>query len=233
MWKRTRARRSFVLLWALTSWLGARAARAESAPVAAASSEADAPPTAEASVTTDEPARPRLYLATGMGVTWDSTGFVDRDVATMPSFLVTAGAHGTWLGFEAALLDVSASGRFPFKDSPVDRVGLHALVTLRPFARALSVQARAGSGYLARVARDFVLAVGPGYERAASGMASLGRFGVAAAASLDLLSWLDAKGNAFNLRVSARRFWGPRETLGTETLEDSRLDVGLAAAVEF
>lgn len=55
MWKRSCARRPFALLLALTSWLGARVAQAESAP-----SQEEAPPSAEASLTTDEPARPRL-----------------------------------------------------------------------------------------------------------------------------------------------------------------------------
>jgi len=228
MSKRARACRPVALLVALSSWLGASATRGETAP----SETGDPSPLLEASSPTDEAARPRLYLSTGMGVTWDDTGFVDRDMATMPSFLVTAGAHGTYLGFEVALLGVSASGRFPFKDSPVDRVGVDALLTVRPFARASEAGARTAGLFFTRP-RDLVVALGPGYEHAASGTSSVGRFGVRAAVSLDLVSWVDPKGAAFKLRASARRFWGPRETLGTETIQDSRLDVGLAAAVDF
>jgi len=207
----------FPLLVALSFVAGApRTAHAQGEP--AVSEPSDPPEVAE------ERARLRLSLGLGMGVTWDGTGFTDRELATMPSFSVSAEAHGETFGVALGLLAVSASGRFPYQDSPVDRLGFDVALTMRPFARLHD---------LLSLTRGFTLALGPGYEEAAAGTASVGRLGLRASAALDLVSWTDPRGSIFKVRASLRRFWGPDRTLGMQTVGDSRMDLGIVGAVDF
>lgn len=215
MTDRGRWRRPFFLLL-LALFFVAGPARAQGEP--AITEPLVAPPA------TEEHPRLRLSLGLGMGVTWDATGFTDRDVATIPSFSVAAEAHGETFGVALGLLAVSASGRFPYKDSPVDRLGFDVALTARPFAKWHD---------LLGLVRGFTLAVGPGYEEAAAGSVSVGRLGWRASAALDLLSWADPRGSIFKVRATVRRFWGPERTLGMQTVGDSRVDLGIVGAVDF
>jgi hypothetical protein len=182
----------------------------------------EASPEAFAVAAAEPAVRPRLGLAVGMGLSWDGTGFVDRPQGRVPSFAVVAEARGMSWGGALELLTTSGSGRFPYQDRPVDRVGVDALVTVRPWATGGTA-----------LGRELMLAVGPGYEHAAAGASSTGRWGVRAAVSEDLTLWKDPSGSELRLRLTARRFWGTSATLGAETVSDTLLDLGLALAVVF
>jgi len=218
MTDRARGRRPLLLFLGV---LFSGAARAR--PVRAQSEPAVTQPSV-APEAADDGARLRLSLGLGMGITWDGTGFTDRDVAAIPSFAVSAEAHGETFGIALGLVAVSASGRFPYQDTPVDRLGFDVALTARPFSRVHDALG---------IARRFTIALGPGWEEVAAGTASVGRLGLRASASLDVVSWADPRGSVFKVRATARRFWGPERTLGMQTVGDTRMDLGLVGAVDF
>lgn len=202
---------------------------------------AEPPPSLEA---TDESVaapvvldRPRFEMAVGLGASFDSTGLVDGRTVGIPAFEVLGGIGQSWVGFEARLLSNEAAGRYHalsngVADMAIDRLAVDLMVALRPFTGRGRGRGTADR-YGLRVLRSFTLAVGEATERASSGGPPLYRLGVVVGGHVDVPLTPASQASELRLRLSARRMFGDRGTIGSESVSDTKAEVLAGVAVVF
>jgi hypothetical protein len=179
--------------------------------------------------------RPRFEMAVGLGASFDSTGLVDGRTVGIPAFEVLGGIGQSWVGFEARLLSNEAAGRYHalsngVADMAIDRLAVDLMVALRPFA---SYGRGSADRYGLRVLRSFTLAVGEATERASSGGPPLYRLGAVVGGHLDVPLTPARQASELRLRLSARRMFGDRGTLGSQSVSDTKAEVMAGVAVVF
>jgi hypothetical protein len=163
-----------------------------------------APPTVEAPVGPPPSPRPRMTLALGMGVAFESAGLSRTE--TVPAFFGTGGVGADWpVGVELAAFASSATGRFKAPDAPVDRLALSLIGVVRPLAWAIAAD---DARYRARLLRAIGVEVGPGIERDATAMRSGSRFGVHTGARLEVPIVPAGSPSELRIRLGLRYMYG-------------------------
>ena len=104
--------------------------------------------------------RPPIEVAVGMGASIDDAGLRAAGLSAVPSFYATGGFGQGTFGFDLGVFVNSATGRYRTPNVPVDRLGVDAMLVVRPFADFVP-----GDGYDQRVLRALALDLGLGYER--------------------------------------------------------------------
>jgi len=223
------------------SLLTAPGARAEDAPAVAASpAPSPSSPSAPSSSPLALPApaeapsvdRPRLSLALGMGVSFDDTGFSPRRTAAVPSFFALGGFGDGFVGIDFGLFASTATGRFRNPDAPVDRLGLDAMLVLRPVAHGVGADDKR---WVLRVLRAAALEVGAGYERDGHGASADQRFGFRLGGRLEFPLTAASDPSQLRLRLAARHLSaGTKATGAADTpVRDTVAELYAALAVVF
>jgi len=160
------------------------------------------PPTAMAPVAS----RPAIEVGVGMGASIDDAGLRAAGLSAVPSFYSTGGFGQGTFGFDLGVFVNSATGRYRTPNLPIDRLGVDALLVIRPFADFLP-----GNGYGLRVLRALALDLGLGYERdsrISRGPEDVSRIGAVFGAHADLPLTPAGERSELRLRLTARRFVG-------------------------
>ena len=167
------------------------------------------------------PPRPRLSLAVGMGATRDPAGFPDGG-HFIPAFFGVGGFGDGLVGFDLGAFSSAASGRFPTRDSPIDRLALDAFAVVRPAARALPGDQR----YRMRVLRTVGIELGLGFERDGQVAVSGDRWVIHTGARIEFPLTTGQAGE-LRLRLAVRRAFGLyTPELSTKTGSNGAISVG-------
>ncbi|MEA2700052.1 MAG: hypothetical protein QOI66_4323 [Myxococcales bacterium] len=176
--------------------------------------------------------RPRLSLALGMGVSFDDTGFSPRRTAAVPSFFALGGFGDGFVGIDFGLFASTATGRFRTPDAPVDRLGLDAMLVVRPAAHGVAADERR---WALRVLRAAALEAGAGYERDGHGASADQRVGFRLGGRLEFPLTATGDPSQLRLRLAARHLYaGTKATGAADTaVRDTVLELYAALAVVF
>jgi hypothetical protein len=158
--------------------------------------------------TTTGPAasRPPIEVSVGMGASIDDAGLRAAGLSAIPSFYATGGFGQATFGFDLGVFVNSATGRYRTPNLPVDRLGVDAMLVIRPFADFLF-----GDSYDRRVLRTLALDVGLGYERdsrISRGPEDVSRVGARVGIHADLPLTPARERSELRLRLTVRRFVG-------------------------
>ena len=182
----------------------------------------------------DPAARPRFEVALGMGASLDDAGLRTSGASPVPAFFVMAGFGSGVVGIDLGLFTNSANGRFRAPNVPVDRLGLDAMLVVRPGVRL----ARDDRRYGARVARAAAIDLGLGYERDSRitrGPEAVDRFGLRLGAHIDIPLTAASDTSELRLRLAVRRFVGAAKQSfpGGDPAPDTSGEVFAALAAVF
>jgi hypothetical protein len=148
--------------------------------------------------------RPRLTVAIGPGMTFESAGL--SGTHAVPAFFATGGFGADWrVGGELAVFASSALGRFKAPDDPVDRLAASGIAVVRPLAWALAAD---DARYAARLLRATGLEVGLGLERDATSLRSGSRWGLHLGGRVEVPLGPAGQASELRLRLGARRMQG-------------------------
>jgi hypothetical protein len=152
----------------------------------------------------DLPPRPRMSLAAGMGVSFDSAGLPDG-THPIPAFFGIGGFGDGLAGFELGAFSSSAQGRYTMAGfTPIDRLALDAFGVVRPAARVRPDDLR----YRYRVLRTLAVELGLGYERDGTTTASGSRAQIHTGARVELPLTPAGQASELRLRIAYRRAFG-------------------------
>jgi hypothetical protein len=176
--------------------------------------------------------RPRLSLALGMGVSFDDTGFSPRRTAAVPSFFALGGFGDGFVGIDFGLFASTATGRFRTPDAPVDRLGMDAMLVLRPVAHGVAADERR---WVLRALRTAALEAGAGYERDGHGASADQRFGFRLGGRLEFPLTATIDPSQLRLRLAARHLSAGTKATGAadNPVRDTVLELYAALAVVF
>ncbi|HEY2899039.1 MAG TPA: hypothetical protein VGL59_00580 [Polyangia bacterium] len=194
-----------------------------------------APPPAPETTTAAAPPpveRPRLSLALGMGVSFDSTGLSPQRTAAVPSFFAVGGFGDGFVGIDFGVFASTASGRFRSPDAPVDRLAVDAMLVLRPLCHGVGPDETAWG---LRLLRTLGGELGVGYERDGRGVSAEQRIGPRVGGRIELPLTSAADPSQLRLRLAVRRlFAGTKDTNAADVpVSDTALEVYGALAVVF
>jgi hypothetical protein len=150
--------------------------------------------------------RPPIEVSVGMGASIDDAGLRAARLSAIPSFYATGGFGQGTFGFDLGVFVNSATGRYRTPNLPVDRLGVDAMLVIRPFADFLF-----GNSYDRRVLRTLALDVGLGYERdsrISRGPEDVSRVGARVGVHADLPLTPARERSELRLRLTVRRFVG-------------------------
>lgn len=219
------------LVLAMGGGVGARASSSETARSADASQPdlalTEEPATQVAPV---HPARPRMAIAIGAGATFDSSGFAPGVTKAVPSFAAVGDIGEGPAGFGLGVYASSASGRYARTDTPVDRLGMAAMLVLRPFALRLPPET---ARYSARVARTVGVELGLGAERDGQSALAGSRLGVHTGVRLEFPLTPPSAPTALRIRFAARRLIGLFEPLVGSTAVQDTTDLTASLTLSF
>jgi hypothetical protein len=155
---------------------------------------------------TIRPARPRLNVAVGAGVSWDGSGFTPGRIERVPAMFATGGVGDDWpVGVELSVFASTAVGRFRAStDAPVDRLAISLVGVPRPLAWKIADD---DPRYAARVLRLIGLELGPGLERDSTTMKAGSRWGLHTGVRVELPIGRPG-GSELRLRLAARYMVG-------------------------
>lgn len=176
--------------------------------------------------------RPDFELAVGMGVSRDSIGFIPERTETLPAFFMMGGFGSGPVGVDVAAYAISAVGRFPSSDRPLDRQGVELLAIVRPVAFAIP----RGPRWSARLLRSISIAGGPAWEHVTSGKPADSRAGFRIGGHLDVPLQAAARSGELRLRLGVRRLFGfsaPALPPPTKQAGDTKGEVFAALALVF
>jgi hypothetical protein len=212
-----------------------------------------APPPAPVEPSEDEPPardRPRLEVAIGYGGSIDGTGLAHTGTTVLPAFFAMAGFGDGLVGFDVGVFSNNATGRFQAPDIPVDRIGLDAMLAVRPWVRHRprdTSHHRHDTGYRPpaaeyglRVLRTLAADVGFGVERLSrisGGPQAAERVGLRVGGHVDLplLPAANAARSDLRLRLGVRRLIGISTATFPNggTASDTRAELFSALVVVF
>ncbi|MEP6653460.1 MAG: hypothetical protein ABJA82_08890 [Myxococcales bacterium] len=171
--------------------------------------------------------RPRFSIGVGMGVSLDSTGFVDSRTVAVPAFQVQLGVGEEFLGFELRLFSTQASGRYHQRaasrtmlapiDGPADRLAIDVLLAVRPFAAIYLGDPRWGS----RVVKSVTVNAGAAGENATTGAPAVVRFGSVFGFHIDLPVAPSDSASALSVRITGRRMSARQAYAGMTAVTDT------------
>ena len=174
-----------------------------------------------------------------MGVSLDSTGFIDARTVAVPAFQVQLGVGEEFLGFELRLFSTQASGRYHRRaaaqtmlapvDAPADRLALDVLLAVRPLAPIYSGDPRWGS----RVLRSVTVEVGAAGENATTGTPAVVRVGAVLGFHVDFPLVPPDPGSVLSLRITGRRMAARRAYAGTTAVTDTTGELFGGLALSF
>jgi hypothetical protein len=150
--------------------------------------------------------RPPIEVSVGMGASIDDAGLRAAGLSAIPSFYATGGFGQGTFGFDLGVFVNSATGRYRTPNLPVDRLGVDAMLVIRPFADFLP-----GNSYDRRVLRTVALDAGLGYERdsrISRGPEDVSRVGARVGIHADLPLTPARERSELRLRLTVRRFVG-------------------------
>jgi len=150
--------------------------------------------------------RPPIEVSIGMGASIDDAGLRAAGLSAIPSFYATGGFGQGTFGFDLGVFANSATGRYRTPNLPVDRLGVDAMLVIRPFADFLL-----GDSYDRRVLRTLALDVGLAYERdsrISRGPEDVSRVGARVGIHADLPLTPARERSELRLRLTVRRFVG-------------------------
>jgi len=151
--------------------------------------------------------RPAIEVAVGVGASIDDAGLSQAGLSAVPSFYATGGFGRGTFGFDLGVFVNSATGRYRTPNLPIDRLGVDAMLVVRPFADFLG----RSRSYDKRVLRALALDLGLGYERdsrIARGSEDVSRLGARVGIHADFPLTSAAARSELRLRLTARRFVG-------------------------
>jgi len=165
-------------------------------------------PSGPSGPTTAGPAasRPPIEVSVGMGASIDDTGLRAAGLSAVPSFYATGGFGQGTFGFDLGVFVNSATGRYRTPNLPVDRLGVDAMLVIRPFADFVL-----GDRYDRRVLRTLALDVGLGYERdsrISRGPEDVSRIGARVGIHADVPLTPARERSELRLRLTVRRLVG-------------------------
>lgn len=168
-----------------------------------------------AGAATFPPPRPTFQVALGMGASIDHNERHANPDAAVPSFFFAAGlGEGLW-GLEVrSFANGATSGQ-------VSRVSLELLGVVRPLAPVFDGH----RGYGQRVLRSISVAAGPGVERLSLALDAAARFGASVGAHVDLPVGPAGANKEMRFRLSARRMFGAKATVGELAVSDTKLEL--------
>lgn len=190
---------------------------------------------APARAQSESPARPRIEVAVGVGASLDDGGRKDSPGAVVPSFFVMGGFGGGLVGVDLGVFANSANGRYHDPSvMPVDRLGIHAIMVVRPLAELWPADWRYGM----RIARTMAIDLGLGVERAsrlARAAETVNRIGSLLGLHIDVPLTPRTTSRELRLRLAVRRFYGASRAAfpDGEPVIDTRGEVFAALAAVF
>ena len=162
-----------------------------------------------------------------MGVSFDSTGFVDARTVAVPAFQVQLGVGEEFLGFELRLFSTQASGRYHHRgasqtmlallDAPADRLALDVLLAVRPFAAIDRDDPR----WWKRVVKSVTFNAGAAGENATTGTPAVIRFGSVLGFHIDLPLVPPDWDSCLSVRITGRRMAAKPALAGMTTVTDT------------
>ena len=174
--------------------------------------------------------RPRISVAVGMGASFESSGLSPARTAAVPSFFAVGGFGQGLVGLDFGLLATTASGRFRAPDMPVDRLGIDAMLVIRPWAWKYPPDT---PWFGQRLLRSLAAEVGVGYEHDSRGLQSGSRMGLRGGARVDV-PLFPAEASQLCVRLAVRRLYGfftPR--LEPIDVKDTGLEAYAALVLSF
>jgi hypothetical protein len=149
--------------------------------------------------------RPRISVAVGMGASFERSGLAPARTDTVPTFFAVGGFGEGLFGVDLGLTATTASGRFRLPDAPVDRLGVDAMLVVRPWAASLA--AFETLSFSQSVLRTIAAEVGIGYEHDSRGLRAGSRMGARLGARVDVPLY-PRDPSQLRLRFAVRRFVG-------------------------
>jgi len=175
--------------------------------------------------------RPKISVAVGMGASFERSGLAPARTDTVPTFFAVGGFGDGIFGVDLGLTVTTASGRFRAPDAPVDRLGVDAMLVVRPWAA--SFETLETLSFSQSVRRTIAAEAGLGYEHDSRGLRAGGRMGARLGARVDVPLY-PRDPSQLRLRFAVRRFVGfyVPEVDATE-VQDTGLDAYAGLAVSF
>jgi hypothetical protein len=149
--------------------------------------------------------RPKISVAVGMGASFERSGLAPARTDTVPTFFAVGGFGEGLFGVDLGLTATTASGRFRAPDAPVDRLGVDAMLVVRPWAASLA--AIETLSFWQSVLRTIAAEAGLGYEHDSRGLRAGNRMGARLGARVDVPLY-PSDPSQLRLRFAVRRFVG-------------------------